>query len=78
MTTEVPFDFNIETTTWTFENGDHVTVEKNASGYLISGNFSGVDWHDEDHEDFFCADTDEFLSFLETHGLLRILSMKPS
>lgn len=74
----VPFEIGIETLKWTFPNGDYVTVERNTSGYFISGRIGGMDWHDEDHEDFFCADTDEYLDFLDRHGLLGVLSVSPS
>ena len=74
----VPFEIGIETLKWTFPNGDYVTVERNTSGYFISGRINGRGWYDEDHEDFFCADTDEYLDFLEKYGLLRILSVSPS
>lgn len=73
---DVPFEIGIETSTWTLGNGDYITVERNTSGYFISGRINGKDWHDEDHEDFFCADTDEYLDFLEKHGLLSVLSVK--
>lgn len=73
----VPFYIGIETLKWTFENGDYITVERSTSGYLIGGRIGGKDWHDEDYEDFFCADTDAYLDFLEKHGLLRILSTRP-
>jgi len=74
---DVPFEFVIETLTWTFPSGDRIQVERNTSGYFISGRINGKDWHDDDHEDFFCAGTDEYLDFLERHGLLRILSIRP-
>ena len=75
---DIPFEIGIETITWTFPNGDYVCVEKNTSGYFISGRINGKDWHDEDHEDFFCANTDEYLEFLEQHGLLGPLSVRPA
>lgn len=71
----VPFENEIETLTWKFSNGDYVQVEHNTTGYFISGRLNGKDWHDEDHEDFFCANTDEYLDFLSTHGLLEVLSV---
>ena len=73
----IPFEVGIETITWTFPNGDCISVEKNTTGYFISGRIAGKDWHDEDHEDFFCADTEEYLEFLEKHGLLGALSVSP-
>lgn len=73
---EVPFEIGIATQTWTFPNGDYVTVEQNTSGYFIHGRLGGKDWHDEDHEDFYCADSDEFLDFLETYELTSLLSRK--
>lgn len=74
----IPFDFHSETITWTFANGDQITVERNLRGYFISGRIGGGDWHDEDHEDFYCATTDDFLNFLERHGLLGALSVRPA
>lgn len=73
---EIPFDFNIETIRWKFPNGDSITIEKNVSGYFLSGIVGGKDWHDEDHEDFFFSSTDEFLDFLAQHGLLGALSVR--
>lgn len=70
----IPFDFNIETTTFTLPTGDYVRIERNDKGFFISGRVNGQDWHDEDHEDFFCKDSDQLLNFLELHGLLIPLS----
>ena len=72
----VPFDFNIETTTWAFENGDRLELEKNDHGYLLGGCIGGKDVHDEDYEDFYFADSDALLEFFEKHGLLKLLSRK--
>ena len=71
----IPFDGSIETTTWKFPHGDRVVIERCRDGYLVSGTIGGRDWHDEDHEDFFCEDTDALLGFLEQHGLLSVLSV---
>jgi len=71
---EIDFNFNIETTTWLFENGDRLELEKNDYGYLFGGCVGGQDIHDEDHEDFFFKDSDELLNFFEKHGLLQLLS----
>ena len=71
----IPFDGSIETTTWEFPNGDRVVIERSCSGYLVSGTIGGRDWHDEDHEDFLCEDTDALLEFLQRHGLLSVLSV---
>jgi len=73
---EVLFDFNIETTTWTFENGDRLELEKNDHGYLLGGCIGGKDVHDEDYEDFYFASSDALLKFLEKHKLLKLLSRK--
>jgi len=70
----IPFDFNIETTTFTLPNGDYIRIERNDNGFFISGRVNNIDWHDEDHEDFFCKDSDQLLNFLELHGLLIPLS----
>lgn len=73
---EVPFEIGIETTRWTFDNGDYLTIEKNTSGYFLSGRVGGKDIHDDDHEDFYFPDTDSLLGFLEQHGLLSVLTKK--
>ncbi len=75
----VPFEIHIETLTWKltggkFLDGDYIRIERNTTGYFISGRIAGHDWHDEDNEDFFCGDTDELLCFLKRHNLLTILS----
>jgi hypothetical protein len=72
----IEFDESITTTTWHFGSGTKVTIEHGDSGFFIYGSVGGKSWHDEDHEDFFCATTDDLLVFLEKHGLLSMLSVK--
>jgi hypothetical protein len=72
----IEFDESITTTTWYFGSGTKVTIEHGDSGFFIYGSVGGKSWHDEDHEDFFCATTDDLLVFLEKHGLLSMLSVK--
>jgi len=73
---EVPFEIGIETTRWEFDNGDYLTIEKNTSGYFLSGRVGGKDVHDDDHEDFYFPDTDSLLVFLEQYNLLTVLTKK--
>ncbi len=72
----IAFDESITTTTWYFGSGTKVTIERGDSGFFIYGSVGGKSWHDQDHEDFFCATTDELLVFLEKHKLLSMLSVK--
>lgn len=71
---EIPFFDDIETTTWDFENGDKITIEKSEDGYLFGGIVKNQIISDDDGEDFYLKDTDELLDFLKKYNLLHVLS----
>lgn len=74
MMSEVPFDWNITTTRWEFGEGSYLVLEKNLSGYSLYGRVDGKPF-DDDGEDFFFADSDELLAFLEKHKMTGVLSV---
>ena len=75
--TEIPFDWNITTTKWTFDENSYLILEKTLSGYSMYGRVDGKPW-DNDGEDWFFEDTDQLLDFLRKAGLLHVLSLPPA
>lgn len=71
---EIPFDWNITTTKWTFGPDSYLVLEKNLSGYTLYGRVDGKPW-DDNGEDFFFEDTDQLLTFLKETKLLSVLSL---
>lgn len=73
---DLPFDDSVSVHTWDFGHGNRIQIESGQNGYFVSGRVNGKDWHDDDHEDFHLATSDDLLDFLRHHGLLSILSAK--
>lgn len=71
---EIPFDWNITTTTWQFDKDSFLILEKTLEGYTMYGRVDGKPW-DNDGEDWFFENSDHLLEFLRKAELLRVLSL---
>ena len=74
---EIPFDWNVTTTKWTFGPDSFLVLEKTLSGYTLYGRVDGKPW-DDNGEDYFFEDTDQLLKFLAEAKLLHVLSLPES
>lgn len=71
---DIPFDWNVTTTKWTFGKHSYLVLEKTLSGYSMYGRVDGKPW-DNNGEDFFFENTDQLLTFLHKAKLLHVLSL---
>lgn len=73
---QIPFDWNVTTTKWTFGPTSYIVLEKTLDGYSMYGRIDDKPW-DNDGEDFFFHDSDELLAFLVFNDLIPLLCYGP-
>lgn len=69
---EVPFDWNVTTSKWWFDEDNYLVLEKTLHGYTLYGRVDGQPF-DDGGEDFYFEDSDELLGFLQEHDLIGLL-----